>query len=136
MLVACPVCSRSTAVPQPWPHAGYLCACGAAVAVAAAPAPAAPFDLADAPARPVRRRRAESAHPLLPLGGFLCALFSLVVFPPALGLAGCVFGAFTIAQRSVGVGMLVVVASLVCASVGAMWGLDVFLYGRPRFLLR
>lgn len=57
--VACPRCLRATVLPEPWPHAGFVCACGATVAVAgatpAAPEPN-PFAVGDGPpARPARR---------------------------------------------------------------------------------
>lgn len=61
--VTCPFCQYPTALPDPWHHPGYTCPhCRATVAMALpppapvhVPQPAAdPFDIDDAPSRPVR----------------------------------------------------------------------------------
>lgn len=131
--VSCTQCGRSTALPAPWPYPGFTCVCGAACAIEVAPVN--PFDVSDAPRALRRVRPADGAHPLLVMAGYLCALFSLAIFPPALALSGAIFGGTCIAQRSTVNGILIVVLSLVCGSIGGIWGMETAFTGRPRFLL-
>ena len=82
-----------------------------------------------------RRRLAQRAHPALIIVGYFCALFSLVIFPPALGLAGCIFGTVCLFHRATINGVIIVILSLVFATIGMIWGAEVVLFGRPQFLI-
>ncbi len=106
-----------------------------------APAPQPFADLTEDDDRPVRRSRRTSphigtAHPALIVFGYLCALLSLGFFPPGLGLAGLIFGTVCLAQRATVNGILIVILSAVCASIGMIWGIEAAIFGRPLFLLR
>jgi len=61
----------------------------------------------------------------------MCAVLLLWFFPPALGLAGIIFGTICLAQRATLNGIPIVIFSGVCASIGMIWGLEVALFGRP-----
>lgn len=143
-VLSCPRCQAINQLPDPWYAPGYTCHhCRQPVAIQHPPAPSPdPFaDLSEPEEdKPSVRRRIRHAtgdqepraHVLLILAGFLCAVASLFVFPPAFGVAGLIFGAVCVAQRSTLSGILIVILSGVCASVGMIWGIEAALFGRPK----
>jgi hypothetical protein len=54
--------------------------------------------------------------------GYICGLLSLLIFPPALGLAGLVCGIMNLANGRIGHGIAQIIISLTCGILGAILG--------------
>lgn len=62
----------------------------------------------------------------LVIAGYLCALASLAFVPLGFGLAGVVIGCVNISRNRVGNGIMQIVLSVFCASIGMIFGLLLF----------
>jgi hypothetical protein len=67
------------------------------------------------------------------IGGYACAVISIFLLPPILGLAGIVCGALAIRRNGLNQGLTLIIISFVCALVGMIWSLSVNLEPSPQF---
>ena len=56
------------------------------------------------------------------IGGYICAVVSLMFLPPVLGLAGIICGVVAITRQQVNKGVTLLIVSFVCAALGMMIG--------------
>lgn len=56
------------------------------------------------------------------VAGYVCGGLSLLIFPPALGLAGTVCGIMNLVKGNVGHGIAQIVISVTCSLFGMIWG--------------
>jgi hypothetical protein len=56
------------------------------------------------------------------IGGYLCALISLLLFPPAFAVAAFVLGIVSVAKGSVGHGIAIIILAAACGLIGMYFG--------------
>jgi uncharacterized OB-fold protein len=56
------------------------------------------------------------------ISGYICAILSLFIFPPAFGLAGAVIGIMNLTKGIAGHGICQLILSIVCAIIGMIIG--------------
>ena len=63
---------------------------------------------------------AQTVKPIM--WGYLCALISLLLFPPAFGIAGLVIGIINLTRGHIGHGIAQIILSVTCGGFGMLLG--------------
>lgn len=63
------------------------------------------------------------------IAGYLCGGLSLLILPPALGLAGLICGIITLVKGRVGHGIAMIIISVTCGLFGMIIGAAIMLGG-------